>query len=71
MINEKSRVERIIEEINATNAKRGALLLVLGFACYHGLLHLRYGEYSMLLNYICSIIIIYSYRERFLSVVII
>ncbi|KAF2905223.1 hypothetical protein ILUMI_00947 [Ignelater luminosus] len=43
MTNEKSRVEKIIEQINSTNAKRAALILVLGFACYHGLLHLRYG----------------------------
>lgn len=41
---EKSRAERIIEQINANNAKKVALLMVLGFVCYHELLHLRYGE---------------------------
>lgn len=40
---EKSRAERIIEQINASNAKKAALLLVFGFFCYHELLHLRYG----------------------------
>lgn len=44
MSGEKSRVENIIEQINATNAKRVALLMVLGFSCYHGLLHFRYGK---------------------------
>lgn len=43
---EKSRVEKIIEQINATNAKKVALLLVIGFACYHELLHVKYGEYK-------------------------
>lgn len=41
---EKSKAERIIEQINAKNAKKVALLLVLGFVCYHEVLHLRYGK---------------------------
>lgn len=39
----RSTAERIIDQINADNAKRLALLLVIGFAAYHGMLHLRYG----------------------------
>ncbi|KAK4872675.1 hypothetical protein RN001_014704 [Aquatica leii] len=46
MINEKSNIENIIDQINSTNAKRAAFFLVLVFACYHGLLHLRYGSDS-------------------------
>lgn len=40
----RSRAERFIEQINADNAKRLALLLVISFAAYHGMLHLRYGK---------------------------
>ncbi|KAK5640441.1 hypothetical protein RI129_011252 [Pyrocoelia pectoralis] len=46
MTNEKSNIENIIDQINSTNAKRAAFFIVLGFACYHGLLHLRYGSDS-------------------------
>ncbi|XP_072399865.1 N-acetylneuraminate (7)9-O-acetyltransferase [Diabrotica undecimpunctata] len=46
MAGEKSQIERIIEEINSTNAKKVALVLVIGFACYHGILHLRFGTNS-------------------------
>uniref|UniRef100_A0A1Y1N3Y2 Uncharacterized protein n=1 Tax=Photinus pyralis TaxID=7054 RepID=A0A1Y1N3Y2_PHOPY len=46
MTNEKSNIENIIDQINSINAKRAAFFLVLGFACYHGLLHLRYGSDS-------------------------
>lgn len=42
----KSRAERIIEQINASNAKKVALFMVFGFICYHELLHLRYGKYT-------------------------
>lgn len=42
----KSRAEKIIEQINSTNAKRIAFILVIGFACYHELLHLNYGSNS-------------------------
>lgn len=41
---DRSRAERIIEQINASNAKKVALILVIGFVCYHELLHLRYGK---------------------------
>lgn len=44
MVNEKSGAERIIEQINSTNAKKAAIILVIGFAIYHELLHLRYGN---------------------------
>ncbi|KAF7268298.1 N-acetylneuraminate (7)9-O-acetyltransferase [Rhynchophorus ferrugineus] len=46
MAAEKSRIENIIEEINSKNAKKVAVILVLGFACYHVLLHIRYGTNS-------------------------
>lgn len=38
-----SKAEYIIQQLNATNAKKVAFLLVFGFICYHGLIHLRYG----------------------------
>lgn len=46
MISKKSKAERIIDQINSTNAKKIALILVIGFACYHELLHLRFGSNS-------------------------
>lgn len=50
MVSEKAGAEKIIEQINSTNAKRAALLLVLGFAFYHELLHIRYGGHICHLN---------------------
>lgn len=44
MSSEKSSIERIIDQINSKNAKKIAVLLVLGFACYHGILHIKYGN---------------------------
>lgn len=41
----KSKAEQLIDQINADNAKRIALLLVIGFVIYHGVLHLRYGKF--------------------------
>lgn len=41
--NESSRAEYLIGQLNVTNAKKVAVLMVLGFICYHGLIHLRYG----------------------------
>ncbi|KAJ8915832.1 hypothetical protein NQ315_004645 [Exocentrus adspersus] len=46
MIGERSRIERIIDQINSRNAKKVALVLVVGFAFYHSLLHIRYGTNS-------------------------
>lgn len=43
---EKSRAEKIIEQINANNAKKVAFILVLGFVCYHEIFHLRYGKFG-------------------------
>lgn len=40
----KSKAERVIEQINSSNAKKVALFMVLGFICYHEVLHLRYGK---------------------------
>ncbi|XP_044757718.1 N-acetylneuraminate 9-O-acetyltransferase [Coccinella septempunctata] len=42
----KSRIELIIDSINSKNAKRVAFFLVLIFAAYHAILHLRYGSNS-------------------------
>ncbi|CAG9761705.1 unnamed protein product [Ceutorhynchus assimilis] len=43
---ENTRIEKIIAEINSKNAKKVALFLVLCFACYHALLHVKYGTNS-------------------------
>ncbi|CAH0545848.1 unnamed protein product [Brassicogethes aeneus] len=45
-MSEKSRIERIIDQINSQNAKKIALSLVIAFACYHSLLHIRHGTNS-------------------------
>lgn len=39
-----SKAELFIQNLNASNAKKLALLMVLGFTLYHGFLHLRYGK---------------------------
>lgn len=41
-----SKAEYYIQQLNVNNAKKVALCLVLGFICYHGLIHLRYGNYG-------------------------
>ncbi|KXJ69047.1 hypothetical protein RP20_CCG000406 [Aedes albopictus] len=41
-----SKAEQFIQSLNASNAKKLAFLMVLGFTIYHGLLHLRYGSDS-------------------------
>ncbi|CAH1119727.1 unnamed protein product [Phaedon cochleariae] len=46
MTTETSYIEGIIDQINSKNAKKVAFLLVVGFACYHGILHFRYGSNS-------------------------
>lgn len=38
-----NKAEYYIQQLNVNNAKKVALCLVLGFICYHGLIHLRYG----------------------------
>lgn len=38
------KAEYYISQLNSSNAKKVALCLVLGFICYHGLIHLRYGK---------------------------
>lgn len=42
-----TKADLFIEQLNATNAKKVALLLVLGFVLYHGLLNWNYGELSI------------------------
>lgn len=48
MTSEKSYIEDIIDQINSKNAKKIAFILVLGFATYHGLLHISYGNFCMI-----------------------
>lgn len=38
-----SKAEYFIAQLNVTNAKKVAALMVIGFICYHGLIHLHYG----------------------------
>ncbi|XP_055704657.1 N-acetylneuraminate 9-O-acetyltransferase isoform X1 [Phlebotomus papatasi] len=42
----ESKAEYIIQQLNVGNAKKIALMMVLAFMAYHGLLHLRYGTDS-------------------------
>lgn len=42
-----NKAEYYISQLNSNNAKKVALCLVLGFIFYHGLIHLRYGEYKI------------------------
>lgn len=42
----KKSAEWIIDQLNVENAKLVAFVLVLGFIGYHGILHLRYGEFK-------------------------
>lgn len=39
-----TKADLFMEQLNATNAKKVALLLVLGFILYHGLLNWNYGK---------------------------
>ncbi|EDW06193.1 N-acetylneuraminate 9-O-acetyltransferase [Drosophila mojavensis] len=41
-----TKADLFMEQLNATNAKKVALLLVLGFVLYHGLLNWNYGSDS-------------------------
>lgn len=41
-----NKAEYYISQLNSNNAKKVALCLVLGFIFYHGLIHLRYGEFD-------------------------
>lgn len=43
-----SKAEYYIQQLNVSNAKKVALCLVLGFICYHGLIHFRYGKLMMM-----------------------
>lgn len=40
----ESKVEYFIQGLNSRNTKKVALILVLAFIVYHGLIHLRNGE---------------------------
>lgn len=42
----QSKAEHFIQQLNASNAKKVALLLVIGFVAYHGILNYRYGSDS-------------------------
>lgn len=41
-----SKAEYFIQQLNANNAKKVALLMVIGFIVFHGLIHLRVGSDS-------------------------
>lgn len=41
-----SKAEYFIQQLNANNAKKVALLMVIGFIVFHGLIHLRLGSDS-------------------------
>ena len=40
----------VIKRVNVTNAKKIAVLVVIAFIIYHGILHLSYGEIYFLFN---------------------
>lgn len=42
-VTKKSKAENLIQKLNIHTAKKVALLLVLSFIGYHGILHLEYG----------------------------
>lgn len=44
----KSSAEWFIDQLNVENAKLLAFVLVIGFIGYHGILHLRYGQFSII-----------------------
>lgn len=50
----QSKAEQIIQQLNAANAKKVALLMVLGFIIYHGLIHLRFGKFLILVSNIIN-----------------
>lgn len=58
-----SKAEYLIKQLNVTNAKKIALLLVLCFIGYHGLIHLRYGMTPFRLINFNFIIIIFNFKE--------
>lgn len=43
-----SKAEYLIQQLNVTNAKKVAILMVIGFIAYHGVIHLRYGMFMRL-----------------------
>lgn len=45
-LSKRSSAEKFIDEINITNSKKVAVVFVLGFIAYHGILHLQYGEFN-------------------------
>lgn len=55
MTSEKSYIEDVIEQINSRNAKKVAFILILGFASYHGILHIRYGMFFITITHILSV----------------
>lgn len=38
-----SKAEYIIQQLNVNNAKKVALLMIIGFIIFHGLIHIRFG----------------------------
>lgn len=50
----KTSAEWIIDQLNVENAKLVAFVLVIGFIGYHGILHLRYGNYKIQILHIMN-----------------
>ena len=74
-----TKAEHLIQQLNANNAKKVALLLVLGFVAYHGILNWQYGKrLSLFLAYDTLHVYTFIYisnliniRERFVSMAVI
>lgn len=62
-----SKAEYLITQLNAANAKKLAVLVVIGFIAYHGILNWQYGECGYCYSNILFIKNVLLYRQRFLS----
>lgn len=47
-----SNADYYVQQLNASNAKKVALCMVIGFICYHGLIHLHYGKFSNIVYFV-------------------
>lgn len=62
MTEEKSKIEQIINQINSKNCKKVALFLVISFACYHAVLHLKYGKYFCIKKGLSNLPVNFRYK---------
>lgn len=46
-----SKAEYIIQQLNVNNAKKVALLMIIGFIIFHGLIHIRFGMQKKMCTY--------------------